>query len=83
MPLEAARASAETYCRRSFPFNTKRRLAECRLEATDVDWSSGEGEPVRGPIAALLLLITGRPAALTSLDGDGVPLLRRRLEVAS
>lgn len=81
MPPDAARASAERYRGRSFPFNARKRLRGYRLEATDVDWSSGEGALLRGPIAALLMLITGRPAALAELSGDGVPALRRQLEV--
>jgi uncharacterized protein (TIGR03083 family) len=83
MPVEAARASAEAFRNNLFPFNARRRLAGCRLEATDIDWAGGEGAVVRGPIAALLLLITGRPAALPELTGDGVPQLRQRLEVRS
>ncbi|MGW4210573.1 maleylpyruvate isomerase family mycothiol-dependent enzyme [Lentzea sp. NPDC004789] len=31
-----------------------------RLEATDLDWSFGEGEPVRRPAQELLLLVCGR-----------------------
>ncbi|GGU54240.1 maleylpyruvate isomerase family mycothiol-dependent enzyme [Lentzea flava] len=31
-----------------------------RLEATDMDWTFGAGEPVRGPAQELLLLICGR-----------------------
>ncbi|MCI3273200.1 maleylpyruvate isomerase family mycothiol-dependent enzyme [Streptomyces cylindrosporus] len=38
-------------------------LPSSRLVATDIDWSRGAGEEVRGPIAALLLLLTGRPEA--------------------
>ena len=83
MPVEAARASAEAFRKNLFPFNARRRLAGCRLEATDTDWAAGAGALVRGPIAALLLLITGRPASLTELSGDGVPQLRQRLEVRS
>lgn len=83
MPVDAARASAEAYRNNLFPFSARRRLAGCRLEATDTDWAAGEGALVRGPIAALLLLITGRPASLAELSGDGVPQLRQRLEVRS
>jgi uncharacterized protein (TIGR03083 family) len=42
-----------------------------RLVATDVDWSAGEGPEIRGPALALLLLLTGRPAAVPQLDGEG------------
>jgi hypothetical protein len=49
-----------------------------RLEATDVDWSTGEGSPVRGPCMALILAMVGRTAALAECDGDGVDALRSR-----
>jgi uncharacterized protein (TIGR03083 family) len=81
MPVAAARDSAEHALRLPVPFHAKKRLAGYRLEATDADWSTGEGLLVRGPISALLLLITGRPAALSRLSGDGVPGLRTRMEV--
>ncbi|MFD3505408.1 maleylpyruvate isomerase family mycothiol-dependent enzyme [Streptomyces sp. NPDC058676] len=38
-------------------------LPKARLVATDIGWTRGEGEEVRGPIAALLLLLTGRSQA--------------------
>jgi hypothetical protein len=38
-------------------------LPKARLVATDIEWTRGEGEEIRGPIAALLLLLTGRPDA--------------------
>jgi uncharacterized protein (TIGR03083 family) len=50
-----------------------------RLTATDTLWSVGEGSEVRGPIDALLLLLTGRLAAVPRLAGDGADELRKRL----
>jgi uncharacterized protein (TIGR03083 family) len=50
-----------------------------RLEATDLDWSRGEGHIVRGTGEALLMVLSGRAAALPDLDGDGADLLRSRL----
>jgi uncharacterized protein (TIGR03083 family) len=47
------------------------RLAGLRLEATDTDWSAGAGELVSGPIEALGMAVTGRPAALRDLSGPG------------
>lgn len=38
-------------------------LPKGRLVATDIEWTRGDGQEVRGPIAALLLLLTGRPEA--------------------
>jgi uncharacterized protein (TIGR03083 family) len=50
-----------------------------RLTATDVPWSVGQGREIHGPIAALLLLLTGRLAALPQLGGDGADSLRTQL----
>jgi hypothetical protein len=55
----------------SAPFQARRRLAGYQLIATDTRWRVGSGQPVEGPMAALLLLLTGRPAALTQLSGTG------------
>jgi uncharacterized protein (TIGR03083 family) len=83
MPTTAAAAAAQRVWDVGFPFRARRRLAECRLAATDTDWAVGSGAPVEGPIAALLLLVTGRRAALDQLTGDGVDTLRRRQETRS
>lgn len=83
MPLEAAREAAAAFHDNVFPFHAKRRLAGYRLEATDIAWVAGRGKLVRGPVASLLLLITGRPVALAELSGDGLSLLRRELETTS
>ena len=74
MPADAAAVAASHVWRRTFPFRARRRLAGLRLEATDVGWAVGSGELVEGPVAALLLLLTGRPAALPLLRGAGVHL---------
>lgn len=79
MPLEAARVSADRVWTMGWPFWAKRRLRGLRVSATDVDWTAGRGAQVDGPIAAVLLLLTGRPAALPQLSGDGVPELESRL----
>jgi uncharacterized protein (TIGR03083 family) len=47
-----------------------------RLNATDTDWTRGQGPEIAGPIGALLLLLTGRPAALGQLTGEGADALR-------
>ncbi|TYK53538.1 maleylpyruvate isomerase family mycothiol-dependent enzyme [Actinomadura decatromicini] len=76
MPPEAALSSAEITWRIGFPFHARRRLRGVRLTATDVAWAVGDGPEVSGPIAALLLLLTGRDgAALARLDGPGVAAL--------
>jgi hypothetical protein len=57
-------------------FHARWRLAGYRLAATDEAWSAGEGQEVARPIAALLLLLTGRPAALDRMSGPGAAKLR-------
>jgi uncharacterized protein (TIGR03083 family) len=47
-----------------------------QLRATDTDWSRGQGPDVTGPIGAILLLLTGRTAALDQLAGHGADALR-------
>ncbi len=59
-------------------FGAKKRTKGLRLEATDVDWSWGDGPLVRGPGEALLLAMLGRGAALDDLEGPGVPDLAAR-----
>ncbi|WP_238431526.1 maleylpyruvate isomerase family mycothiol-dependent enzyme [Streptomyces cavernae] len=80
MPPEAARHSTEHVWRMGFPFHARKRLRGLRLVATDTDWSAGEGDAVvEGPIAALLLLVSGRhTAALSRLGGPGAAVLAKR-----
>ncbi|MGP3914462.1 maleylpyruvate isomerase family mycothiol-dependent enzyme [Nonomuraea sp. 10N515B] len=79
MPLGPARTCATHVWERGFPFYPQRRLRGLRLVATDVDWAVGAGEVVEGPIQALLLLLSGRTAALPSLTGAGAAALTARL----
>ena len=75
-PPAAAREGVERVWRMGWPFWAKRKLRGLRLEATDVDWTVGDGPVVRGPAQALLLLLTGRDAAaLPALAGPGVARL--------
>ncbi|GAA1765144.1 maleylpyruvate isomerase family mycothiol-dependent enzyme [Kocuria aegyptia] len=76
MPPEAARTAAERVWSISFPFRARRRLRGVTLTATDVDWRAGSGPEVRGTMEALLLLLTGRTAALDRLEGPGLDLVR-------
>jgi hypothetical protein len=58
------------------------RLRGLRIVATDTGWTSGDGPSVQGPIEAVLLAVAGRRPALDTVDGDGVAILRARLERA-
>jgi uncharacterized protein (TIGR03083 family) len=76
MPPAAAGVAATRVWTMGWPFWARRRLAGFLLRATDVDWTAGSGpQEVTGPIDALLLLLTGRTAALHRLTGPGVTAL--------
>lgn len=57
----------------------KRRATGLTLVATDVDWTRGAGPEVRGPLASIILALTGRKAGLADLSGDGLPTLTGRI----
>ena len=57
----------------------KDRIAGVTLRATDTDWSHGSGPEAAGRAVDLLLAMTGRPAGLDGLNGDGVEVLRSRM----
>ena len=42
----------------------KRRATGLRLVASDVDWIHGDGPTVHGPLASIILAVTGRKAGL-------------------
>jgi uncharacterized protein (TIGR03083 family) len=79
MPLDAARAGVERVWTMGWPFGVKRDLRQFRYVATDIDWTAGNGPEVTGPVSALLLLLTGRPAGLAQLSGPGVEALTEQV----
>lgn len=56
-----------------------RRIRGLRLRANDIDWAHGNGPEVTGPGEALLMAMSGRPAALPDLDGPGLSTLAGRV----
>ena len=64
---------------RAWGFTPRRRLAGLSFEATDLDWHWGTGPVVAGPAEALMMVMTGRAAALGDLDGPGVRPLTARI----
>ncbi|MGX9674504.1 maleylpyruvate isomerase family mycothiol-dependent enzyme [Mycobacterium sp. HM-7] len=56
-----------------------KRIRGLRLRATDVTWEHGKGPEVLGTGEALLMAMTGRPAAADELGGPGQPILAQRL----
>jgi uncharacterized protein (TIGR03083 family) len=65
------------------PLPSARKMAGIRLTATDITWSYGTGPEVRGPIAALMLISTGRTVALQTLTGPGAAILTARFTPAT
>jgi uncharacterized protein (TIGR03083 family) len=77
-PIDHVIAVADFYKGSNLLIGAKRRVADVQLRATDADWTHGSGPEVAGPAIALVMAMTGRPAALDDLSGDGVAVLRQR-----
>jgi uncharacterized protein (TIGR03083 family) len=69
---------AEAYKKAPAPLRAKKRVAGLKLQATDVDWATGDGPEVKGPCMSLILAMVGRTGALADCDGAGVETLRAR-----
>jgi uncharacterized protein (TIGR03083 family) len=83
MPVAQTVAAIDHVLASAF-YGARKRLKGIRLVATDVDWSTdgtqgGAEAEVRGPVADLLLLATGRPAGLTGVSGPGAERLAATL----
>lgn len=77
-PTDAAVQVADFFKGSNLIIGAKRRIAGLQLRATDADWTNGTGPEVAGPIASLVMAMTGRKAALSDLKGDGVAELTSR-----
>ncbi|AUG77241.1 hypothetical protein CFP65_2407 [Kitasatospora sp. MMS16-BH015] len=78
-PEEALTRCADFYRRSNLLIGGKRRVEGLTLRATDARWWAGEGPEVSGPMLELLLAVTGRPAGLAELSGEGLPTLAARM----
>ncbi|MDQ1425652.1 MAG: hypothetical protein QOD72_3150 [Acidimicrobiaceae bacterium] len=76
---DAIVACLEMYAKANFPVGGKKRIDGLRLVATDIDWSHGTGPEVSGLGLSLVMAMTGRPAGLDRLTGDGLATLRSRV----
>ncbi|MEG8178967.1 maleylpyruvate isomerase family mycothiol-dependent enzyme [Nocardia terpenica] len=79
-PVAVAAATTRA-ARVGWPVWDGHRLDGIQLRATDIDWEFGAGQQIRGPIMALLLLVTGRTALAHQLTGDGLDTVTTRLTV--
>jgi uncharacterized protein (TIGR03083 family) len=77
-PTEMVVRVANFYKGSNLIVGAKKRVAGLRLQASDADWSHGDGPEVSGPILSLVLAATGRKMAMDDLSGDGVTTLRSR-----
>ena len=60
-------------------FGAKRRTKGLRFEATDLDWTWGDGPEVAGPGEALVMTMLGRARPLPELSGPGVEQFAARV----
>jgi uncharacterized protein (TIGR03083 family) len=72
MPVLAGAAAAQRVATMRYWSRIRSAVGGVRLEANDTDWTYGSGPVVRGPIAVLLLVLTGRRARTDELTGPGV-----------
>ena len=75
---EALIAVADNYKGSNLLIGSKRRIEGLALVATDVEWATGDGPEVSGPLASLVVAMTGRAGAIEDLAGDGVGTLQAR-----
>ncbi len=68
-------AVADSYKNSNLLIGAKRRIAGLTLRATDSDWSHGDGPEVSGPLASLVLAMTGRKQSHGDLTGEGLATL--------
>jgi len=70
---------AAFFAAKDFAVNSHRLVNGLTLQATDADFTAGDGPLVQGPLLHLVMAMAGRPHYLTELDGDGVAELHQRL----
>ena len=63
-----SRSSATSSSSGNLLLGGKRRATGLTLTATDVDWTRGSGPEVKGPLASIILALTGRKAGLGRPD---------------
>ena len=78
IPEETLVTVADFYKGSNLLIGAKRRISGLRLKATDASWSNGDGPEVSGPLALLVVAMTGRREAYSQLAGEGVATLAAR-----
>ncbi|MGY2011440.1 maleylpyruvate isomerase family mycothiol-dependent enzyme [Nocardia gipuzkoensis] len=77
MPKAAAVVAIDRIWTTGAPFHARKNFAGYRLVASDAEWAAGEGPIITGPVAALLLILTGRRGAWDEVTGDGATLFAK------
>jgi len=76
----AIREVARFFSAQDFAVNSKTLIKDLKLIATDDSFTAGHGAAVRGKLLELVMTMAGKPAFLQHLEGEGVEVLRRRLQ---
>ena len=79
IPEAPLAAVADNYSRTNLLIGSKRRIAGLRLRANDAEWTCGDGPEVTGPLASLIVAMSGRRGAVGDLAGEGVATLGSRI----
>jgi uncharacterized protein (TIGR03083 family) len=79
-PVATLTTVADYYQGSDLPVLSKGRVRGLRLTATDGPFTAGAGPRVSGTTLALVMAMAGRAPYCDELDGDGVAILRERLE---
>jgi uncharacterized protein (TIGR03083 family) len=77
-PSDEAIRVADFYKGSNLVIGAKKRIAGLKLQATDADWSHGDGPEVSGSMISLVMVMAGRKAAISDLFGEGVSTLSSR-----
>ena len=77
-PTEALLTVANFYKGSNLIIGAKKRITGLTFTATDAEWTTGSGPEVSGPLISLIVAMTGRPAGIDDLSGDGVATLKGR-----
>ena len=77
-PEAALVAVADSWKKSNLLIGSKRRISGLRLRATDVNWTTGDGPEVAGPLQSLVLAMTGRKGSHGDLTGEGLVMLANR-----
>jgi len=80
MPAEAAVVVAQRLERTGLMLGSRKVLRSVSMIATDINFESGIGEPVIGPISELVMLRAGRSPRWDTLAGPGVATVRELRE---